>query len=188
MNKQISMLPWLHWFVSVSPWYSGSHRPSTSINCFTFTSRGWNLEGSFTTFSSTGSSHVRFSCSFLWFWVSSLGRIQRPEDGYWSIAHYSAIGLNRRRYTDVIATAPAILIAFAFKIFFARPLEKQFTYYEPSAQEAEEEFQRSLSEKRTNHHEMEKRFLHPALQSNMLFTVRVFFSDRVHRALTSFSN
>ncbi|KAJ9122705.1 hypothetical protein QFC24_004134 [Naganishia onofrii] len=87
------------------------------------------------------------------------------------------IGLNRRRYTDVIATAPAILIAFAFKIFFARPLEKQFTYYEPSAQEAEEEFQRSLSEKRTNHHEMEKRFLHPALQSNMLFTVMIHKSQ-----------
>lgn len=82
-----------------------------------------------------------------------------------------AIGLNRRRYTDVIASCPPILIVLAFKIFLARPLEKQFTYYEPTPQEAEEEFQRSLSEKRTNHHEMEKRFLHPALQSNMLFAV-----------------
>ncbi|KAJ9101756.1 hypothetical protein QFC21_003095 [Naganishia friedmannii] len=87
------------------------------------------------------------------------------------------IGLNRRQYTDVIATAPSLLIAFAFKIFFARPLEKQFTYYEPSAAEAEGEFQRSLSEKRTNHHEMEKRFLHPALQSNMLFTVMIHKSQ-----------
>ncbi|KAJ9100894.1 hypothetical protein QFC20_005383 [Naganishia adeliensis] len=87
------------------------------------------------------------------------------------------IGLNRRRYTDVIASCPPILIVLAFKIFLARPLEKQFTYYEPTPQEAEEEFQRSLSEKRTNHHEMEKRFLHPALQSNMLFAVMVHKSQ-----------
>ncbi|GHJ86379.1 hypothetical protein NliqN6_2781 [Naganishia liquefaciens] len=87
------------------------------------------------------------------------------------------IGLNRRRYTDVIATVPSILILLAFKIFMARPLEKQFTFYEPTAQEAEEEFQRSLSEKRINHHELEKRFLHPALQSNMLFAVMVHKSQ-----------
>lgn len=101
--------------------------------------------------------------------------LSKPVDFEYShdklITFYLAIGLNRRRYTDVIASCPPILIVLAFKIFLARPLEKQFTYYEPTPQEAEEEFQRSLSEKRTHHSEMEKRFLHPALQSNMLFAV-----------------
>ncbi len=82
-----------------------------------------------------------------------------------------AIGLNRRRYTDVIATAPALLILIAFKLFVCRPLEKQFRYYTPTPEEVEAEWRAASQEKPTHHAEMERRFLHPALQANELFTV-----------------
>lgn len=71
----------------------------------------------------------------------------------------------------MIATAPALLILAAFKIFMCRPLEKQFRYYTPSSEEVEAEWANASQEKRTHHSEMEQRFLHPALQSNELFTV-----------------
>jgi hypothetical protein len=85
----------------------------------------------------------------------------------------TAIALNRRVYSDIAGAAPPLLIVLAFKFFVVRPLEKQFRYYLPTPEEAEAEFQASLSEKRTLHRDMEKRFLHPALQSNELFTVMV---------------
>ena len=76
-------------------------------------------------------------------------------------------------YSDIAAAAPPILVVLAFKIFIARPLERQFKYYNPTPQEAEDEWHAAMSEKRTHHRDMEKRFLHPALQNSELFTVMV---------------
>jgi hypothetical protein len=84
-----------------------------------------------------------------------------------------ATALSRRVYSDIAAAAPPILIVLAFKLFVARPLERQFKYYTPTSQEAEDEWHAAMGEKRTHHRDMEKRFLHPALQNNELFTVMV---------------
>ena len=89
----------------------------------------------------------------------------------------TATGLIRQRWLDCIAGAPPILLIFAFKLYISRTAEAQFRYYEPTAQEAEQERMSSMSEKRTGHSEMEKRFLHPALQSDKLFTVMVHKSQ-----------
>lgn len=87
------------------------------------------------------------------------------------------IGLSRRKWTDVIATCPPLLIMIIFKFVICRPLEKQFRYYIPTPQEAEAEWQHAMSEKRLHHSEMERRFLHPALYSHELFTVMVHKSQ-----------
>jgi hypothetical protein len=88
-----------------------------------------------------------------------------------------ATGLIRRRWLDSIAAAPPVFILAAFKIWMSRTAEKAFRYYEPTPQEAEDERMAAISEKRTRHSEMEKRFLHPALQADKLFTVMVHKSQ-----------
>ena len=65
----------------------------------------------------------------------------------------------------------------AFKIYMRRTVGTEFRYYEPTAQEAERERMLAVSEKRTRRSEMEKRFLHPALQSEKLFTIMVHKSQ-----------
>jgi hypothetical protein len=89
----------------------------------------------------------------------------------------AATGLIRQRWLDCIAGAPPILLIFAFKIYLSRTAEARFRYYEPTTREAEAERVGSLSEKRTRHSEMEKRFLHPALQTDKLFKVMVHKSQ-----------
>nr|XP_018259836.1 uncharacterized protein I303_07907 [Kwoniella dejecticola CBS 10117]OBR81994.1 hypothetical protein I303_07907 [Kwoniella dejecticola CBS 10117] len=86
-------------------------------------------------------------------------------------------GLIRSRWLDCIAAAPPILIIIGFKIWVARTLEGRFRYYAPTPQELEQERTFAHSEKRTRHSEMEKRFLHPALQQDKLFTVMVHKSQ-----------
>ncbi|WWC98281.1 hypothetical protein V866_005172 [Kwoniella sp. B9012] len=86
-------------------------------------------------------------------------------------------GLIRSRWLDCIAAAPPILIIIAFKIYISRTLENQFRYYNPTQQELEQERMYSMSEKRTKHSEMEKRFLHPALQQDKLYTIMVHKSQ-----------
>ncbi|EIW65454.1 hypothetical protein TREMEDRAFT_46183, partial [Tremella mesenterica DSM 1558] len=83
------------------------------------------------------------------------------------------LSLIRRRWLDCLASVPPILIIIGFKIYLGKTAEKAFRYYLPTPQEAENERRLSLSEKRTNHSEMEKRFLHPALQADKLFTIMV---------------
>lgn len=83
----------------------------------------------------------------------------------------------RRRWLDCIAAAPPIILMLAFKFYMRRTAGQQFKYYNPTAQEAEEERRMSTSEKRIRHSEMEKRFLHPALQADKLFTVMVHKSQ-----------
>lgn len=89
----------------------------------------------------------------------------------------AATGLIRSRWLDCIAAAPPILIIIAFKIYISRTLENQFRYYNPTQQELEQERMYSMSEKRTKHSEMEKRFLHPALQQDKLYTIMVHKSQ-----------
>nr|XP_019007829.1 uncharacterized protein I206_07463 [Kwoniella pini CBS 10737]OCF46610.1 hypothetical protein I206_07463 [Kwoniella pini CBS 10737] len=86
-------------------------------------------------------------------------------------------GLIRSRWLDCIAAAPPILAVIGFKIWVARTVEGKFRYYEPSSEELEQERMFAYSEKRTRHSEMEKRFLHPALQHDKLFTVMVHKSQ-----------
>ncbi|WWD20826.1 hypothetical protein CI109_105303 [Kwoniella shandongensis] len=86
-------------------------------------------------------------------------------------------GLIRSQWLDCIAAAPPVLIVIGFKIYLSRTFEQQFRYYEPSPQEFEQEKVNSMSEKRTRHSEMEKRFLHPALQHDKLYTVMVHKSQ-----------
>ncbi|KAK4687006.1 calcium permeable stress-gated cation channel, partial [Tremellales sp. Uapishka_1] len=85
--------------------------------------------------------------------------------------------LIRRKWLDIIAAAPPVLIMFAFKVYISRTTERKFRYYEPSAEEAEQERMGAMSEKRTRHSEMERRFLHPALQHDKLFAVMVHKSQ-----------
>lgn len=70
-----------------------------------------------------------------------------------------------------------MLIILAFKLYMSKTAESEFRYYEPTPQEAEAERMNSFSEKRTKHSEMEKRFLHPALQHDKLFTIMVHKSQ-----------
>jgi hypothetical protein len=59
-----------------------------------------------------------------------------------------------------------------------RTAEQAFRYYLPTPEEAEQERVGAFGgEKRTRHSEMEKRFLHPALQADKLFTVMVHKSQ-----------
>jgi hypothetical protein len=89
-----------------------------------------------------------------------------------------ATGLIRTRWLDCIAAVPPILIILGFKMYMSRTAEQLFRYYSPSPQEAEQERLDAFStEKRTRHSEMEKRFLHPALQADKLFTVMVHKSQ-----------
>jgi hypothetical protein len=89
-----------------------------------------------------------------------------------------ATGLIRTRWLDCVAAVPPIFIILAFKVYIARTAEVQFRYYTPSPQEAEQERISAFdNEKRTRHSEMEKRFLHPALQADKLFTVMVHKSQ-----------
>lgn len=60
-----------------------------------------------------------------------------------------------------------------FKIYISRTAEQSFRYYKPTPEEAESQRQMSMAEKRTRHSEMEKRFLHPALQHDKLYQVMV---------------
>ncbi|WVQ95300.1 hypothetical protein IAU59_002395 [Kwoniella sp. CBS 9459] len=86
-------------------------------------------------------------------------------------------GLIRSRWLDCVAAAPPLLVILAFKIYISKTAENRFRYYEPTPQELEQERINSVSEKRTRHSEMEKRFLHPALQQDKLFTVMVHKSQ-----------
>jgi hypothetical protein len=65
----------------------------------------------------------------------------------------------------------------AFKIYISRTAVRQFKYYLPTPEEVEDERSYAVSEKRTRHSEMEKRFLHPALQADKLFTIMVHKSQ-----------
>ncbi|KIR52730.1 hypothetical protein I315_04593 [Cryptococcus gattii Ru294] len=86
-------------------------------------------------------------------------------------------GLIRSRWIDCVAAVPPLLIIFVFKIYISRTAERQFRYYEPTAEELEQEKMYSMSEKQTKQSDMEKRFLHPALQHNKLYTVMVHKSQ-----------
>jgi nitrogen fixation protein FixH len=50
---------------------------------------------------------------------------------------------------------------------------QEFRYYVPTPEEAQEERMRHENEKSLKASEVEKRFLHPALQADKLFTVMV---------------
>lgn len=89
----------------------------------------------------------------------------------------AATWLIRRAWADCIAATPPILLIFAFKIYIRRTSGQQFKYYNPTPHEAEQEHRMSFNEKRTRHSDMEKRFLHPALQADKLFTVMVHKSQ-----------
>ncbi len=98
----------------------------------------------------------------------------------------SATGLIRTRWLDCIAGVPPVLIILAFKIYISKTAGARFRYYEPTAQEAEAERMHNMSEKRTHHSDMEKRFLHPALQADKLFTVMVHkFQEALAREVLS---
>ena len=84
-----------------------------------------------------------------------------------------ATGLIRERWLDSVAAAPPLLVWIGFKIWMSKTSEQEFRYYVPTAEEAEAERFNHENEKRTRHSEMEKRFLHPALQADKLFTVMV---------------
>ncbi|OCF35877.1 hypothetical protein I316_02370 [Kwoniella heveanensis BCC8398] len=86
-------------------------------------------------------------------------------------------GLIRSRWLDCVAAAPPLLVILGFKIYISKTAENKFRYYEPTPQELEQERMNTMSEKRTRHSEMEKRFLHPALQQDKLFTVMVHKSQ-----------
>lgn len=88
-----------------------------------------------------------------------------------------ATALVRRRWLDSIAAVPPVLIMIAFKIYMSRTAESRFRYYKPTPEEAETERRMSMSEKRTRHSEMEKRFLHPALQHDKLYQIMVHKSQ-----------
>lgn len=90
---------------------------------------------------------------------------------------FIATGLIRSRWIDCVAAVPPLLIIFVFKIYISRTAERQFRYYEPTAEELEQEKMYSMSEKQTKQSDMEKRFLHPALQHNKLYTVMVHKSQ-----------
>jgi hypothetical protein len=83
----------------------------------------------------------------------------------------------RRRWLDCIAAAPPIILMLVFKIYIRRTAGMRFKYYEPTVQEIEQEYRMSFNEKRLRHSDMEKRFLHPALQADKLFTVMVHKSQ-----------
>jgi hypothetical protein len=85
--------------------------------------------------------------------------------------------LIRQRWLDSIAAVPPIILIFVFKIWISRTTEQKFRFYEPTPQEAEAERYAAASEKRTKHSEMEKRFLHPALQQDKLYQVMVHKSQ-----------
>ena len=89
----------------------------------------------------------------------------------------AATGLIRRKWLDSIAGVPPILLIIAFKVYLSKTSEQKFRYYEPTPVEAEAERKLSFSEKRTRHSEIEKRFLHPALQHDKLFQVMVHKSQ-----------
>lgn len=84
-----------------------------------------------------------------------------------------ATGLIRERWLDCVAAAPPLLVWIGFKIWMSKTSEQEFRYYVPTAEEQEAERFNHENEKRTRHSEMEKRFLHPALQADKLFTVMV---------------
>lgn len=64
-----------------------------------------------------------------------------------------------------------------FKIYISRTAESRFRYYKPTPEEAETERQMAMGEKRTRQSEMERRFLHPALQQHKLYQVMVHKSQ-----------
>ncbi|WVN89065.1 uncharacterized protein L203_104281 [Cryptococcus depauperatus CBS 7841] len=86
-------------------------------------------------------------------------------------------GLIRSRWIDCIAALPPIILIIVFKIYIAHTLERQFRFFEPTVEELQQEQLRATTEKRLAHFEMEKRFLHPALQHDKLFTVMVHKSQ-----------
>ncbi|KAL7420784.1 hypothetical protein Q5752_004736 [Cryptotrichosporon argae] len=86
-------------------------------------------------------------------------------------------GLIRERWLDCIAAAPPIVLMLVFKVYMSKTAEYQFRYYQPTSEEAQAERNRSHNEKRTRHAEMERRFLHPALQHDKLFTIMVHKSQ-----------
>ncbi|WVR08713.1 hypothetical protein IAU60_005771 [Kwoniella sp. DSM 27419] len=88
-------------------------------------------------------------------------------------------GLIRSRWLDCVAAAPPVFIILAFKLYISRTAAARFRYFEPTSQELEQEDINVINEKRTKHSEMEKRFLHPALQQDKLFTVMVHKSQEV---------
>jgi hypothetical protein len=76
-----------------------------------------------------------------------------------------------------VAAAPAVLMLLGFKIYMSRTTEARFRYYVPTPDEIEQERLSAHSEKRTHHSEMEKRFLHPALQQDKLYQIMVHKSQ-----------
>lgn len=90
---------------------------------------------------------------------------------------FIATGLIRSRWIDCVAAVPPLVFIFAFKIYISRTAERQFRYYEATPEELEQEKMYSMSEKQTKQSDVEKRFLHPALQHNKLYTVMVHKSQ-----------
>lgn len=88
-----------------------------------------------------------------------------------------ATGLIRTRWLDAIAAVPPLILMIAFKIWIRQTAGQKFKYFEPTPAEAEEMRAHAVSEKRLRQSEMEKRFLHPALQADKLFTVMVHKSQ-----------
>jgi len=93
------------------------------------------------------------------------------------VALMIATAFIRRQWLDCIAAAPPILLMLAFKIYIRQTAGQRFKYYEPSPEEIENDHHRLNNEKRLRHSDMEKRFLHPALQADKLFTVMVHKSQ-----------
>jgi hypothetical protein len=97
-----------------------------------------------------------------------------------------ATGLIRRHWVDCLSAVPPIIIILAFKFYLTRTAEAQFKYFIPTPEEIERERHIALNRDRTHHSEMEKSFLHPALQEDELYTVMVHKSqERLARELLS---
>lgn len=68
---------------------------------------------------------------------------------------------------------PPLLVWIGFKIWMDKTAGQEFRYYVPTPEEAQNERYRHDNEKQTKASEVEKRFLHPALQADKLYTIMV---------------
>jgi len=66
-----------------------------------------------------------------------------------------------------------VFILLGFKIWMSATAEERFRYYRPTPAEAEEEQLTAMKEKPTNHSDMDRKFLHPALRHDKIWKVMV---------------
>jgi hypothetical protein len=74
---------------------------------------------------------------------------------------------------DAIAGVPMVIILIVFKIWLSHTVESRFRHYRPTPDEAEEQHLAAMKQKRTQHSDMERKFLNPALRPDRVFTVMV---------------